>query len=206
MVTRRMLRMRSLAVLVAVLVAVLLGGGTGVALADAPPEPGEGPERIEVLLLVVEGCPFCARMSAFLDDLAEFVGPAMTIERVDVEADEGGRERWHDEVRARGLEPTRVPVVVLGERIWVGTDDRIEQEIVGAVLARAAPQSPSTAPAPTPAPAPAPTPRVGEQPAQADAAGSASRGVALTIVAVLGLGAVGVGVRSRTRAGRPDTP
>lgn len=204
-------------VLSLVLPVVALVAPAGAAAAED--DRSEDRATVTVVVFVVEGCPFCARMEAFLADLADFVGPAMVVERVDVDTDPEGRERWHIELRARDVEPGRVPAVVIDELVWVGVDDRIEQAIVSAVLERTtppeggmpepAPRTPE--PGPLPAPAPAPAPDVGEASAQVDTAGRSTRRNALAAVVALGLGAatvgaVTVGVRSRTRAGGPGTP
>lgn len=207
-------------VLSLVLLVVVLAAPAGAAAAGTGEDDrSEDPATVTVVAFVVEGCPFCARMETFLADLADFVGPAMVVERVDVDADPEGRERWHTELRARGVEPGRVPAVVIDELVWVGVDDRIERAIVSAVLERTAspeagpPEGGAPEPAPRapesgppPAPAPAPTPDVGETSVQAGSAGRSTRRIVVAAVVVLGLGAVAAGVRSRTRAGRPGTP
>ena len=194
-------------VLSLVLLVVVLAAPAGAAAAGTGEDDrSEDPATVTVVAFVVEGCPFCARMEAFLADLADFVGPAMVVERVDVDADPEGRERWHAELQARGVEPGRVPAVVVDELVWVGVDDRIEQAIVSAVLERTTPPEVGThEPAPR-APEPAPTPDVGETPGQVETAGPSTRRIVVAAVVVLGLGAVAAGVRSRTRAGRPGTP
>lgn len=208
-------------VLSLVLLAVVLAapaGAVGAPAAAAAEGDGTDHATVTVVAFVVEGCPFCARMEAFLADLADFVGPAMAVERVDVDADPEGRERWHTELRARDVEPGRVPAVVIDELVWVGVDDRIEQAIVSAVLERTgppevgapepAPRTPEPAPEPgtPPAPESAPTPDVGETPVQVDPAGRSTRRIVVAAVVALGLGAATVGVRSRTRVGRPGAP
>ena len=193
-------------VLSLVLLVVVLAAPAGAAAAEAAEGGGTDHATVTVVAFVVEGCPFCARMEAFLADLADFVGPAMVVERIDVDADPEGRERWHTELRARGVEPGRVPAVVIDELVWVGVDDRIEQAIVSAVLERTGPPEVG-APEPAPrTPEPAPTPDVGETPAQVDSAGRSTRRIVVAAVVVLGLGAATVGVRSRSRAGRPSRP
>ena len=191
-----------------VLLVVVLAAPAGAAAADtAEDDRSEDPATVTVVVFVVEGCPFCARMEASLADLADFVGPAMVVERVDVDADPEGRERWHTELRARGVEPGRVPAVVIDELVWVGVDDRIEQAIVSAVLERTGPPevgAPESGP--PPAPEPAPTPDVGETSVQADGSGRSTRRIVVAAVVALSLGAVAIGVRSRTRAGGPGTP
>ena len=201
-------------VLSLVLLVVVLAAPAGAETVEAAAAAGtaeddrsEDPGTVTVVVFVVEGCPFCARMEAFLADLADFVGPAMVVERVDVDVDPGGRERWHAELRARDVEPGRVPAVVIDELVWVGADDRIEQAIVSAVLERTGPpEVGAPEPGPPPAPAPAPTPDAGETSAQAGSAGRSTRRIVVAAVVALGLGAATVGVRSRTRAGGPGTP
>jgi thiol-disulfide isomerase/thioredoxin len=137
-----------------------------------------GGARADDLTLVsfgLEGCPHCERLDEFLDELEQRYGGALTIERHEISGDPAARALWEREVTLRGQQPTAVPTVVLGERIWVGFDERVRLELEAAV-------------ADLVADAPVGPPGPGEHPTPPPAAGD--------VVEVPGLGAIDVATRS----------
>jgi thiol-disulfide isomerase/thioredoxin len=124
-----------------VVLLVLLGAASG-ARADA----------VTLVSFGLEGCPHCERLDEVLDDLEQRYGDALTIERHELSGDPAARALWEREVTLRGQQPTAVPTVILGERIWVGFDERIREELEAAVASMVA-----GAPAGPPAPGEAPT-------------------------------------------------
>ncbi|MFW5934081.1 MAG: hypothetical protein ACOCT8_05060, partial [Actinomycetota bacterium] len=90
-------------------------------------------DEVELLYFGADGCPYCAQMEVFLDDLEAQMGPALRVERFEVSNDPAGRQRWVEELRARGVEPSGVPSTVLDDRVWVGFDESVAAEITSAV-------------------------------------------------------------------------
>lgn len=144
---------RSLAVAAIVLLALpwLLGAlglddtlddvGPGVAGRDHRVDVATGPtpvaahDPVELRYFGADGCPYCAQMEAFLQELEIDAGPALRIERFEVSRDPAARQRWEAEMHERGRAAEGVPTTVLDERVWVGFNDRIADEITVAVTA-----------------------------------------------------------------------
>ncbi len=137
---------------------LVLVAGLLALLAVAVPARGEDP--VSLLYFGAEGCPYCAQMETFLDDLEGRFDDALVVERHDVADDRAARERWVEELAARGQEARGVPTVILDEEVWTGFDAsiaaRIEAAVAGQVESRtAAPRlPPDDVPAAGPTPAP----------------------------------------------------
>ena len=116
-----------------------------VAVAAVAPPAAADEDGVTLLYFGTETCPFCERMEDFLDELETAHGDALTVERFEV-AEPGARQRWQDEMAARGQQASGVPTVILGDRVWVGYDGAITASIertVDAEVARAASPPPS---------------------------------------------------------------
>jgi cytochrome c biogenesis protein CcdA/glutaredoxin len=138
---QRRLRAAAVVPVLPVLFAVLL---LAALVAAASPAAAEG-QRVTLLYFGADGCPYCDQMEAVLDDLERTHAGELTIERHEVSGDPAARQRWVDELAARGQEASGVPTVVLGDRVWVGFSDgivtSIEAAVAVAVAARAPPAS-----------------------------------------------------------------
>ncbi len=99
--------------------------------------------RVELLYFGSDTCPFCQRMEAYLDELEARFSPPLEVARHEVSGDPAARERWESELLARGYTPSGVPTAILGDRVWIGFDDRVATEVARAVatLAAAAPDA-----------------------------------------------------------------
>ena len=106
-------------------------------------ETGPAQHTVELIIFHGEGCPHCARMLAFLDDLEARV-PELTVVRYEVWYDQANQVIFRDTLARLGEEPSAVPTVVLGGRVYVGyTDalaDRIET-VVGDLAAGVTPDA-----------------------------------------------------------------
>ena len=126
---------RGLLILLAVLFA---------SLAMALPARGEDP--VTLLYFGADGCPYCAQMEVFLGDLEERFGDELVIERHEVSGDPAARDRWVNEMAARGQEARGVPTAILEDTVWVGFDAsigaRVEAAVAEEIEARAPPPSP----------------------------------------------------------------
>ncbi len=126
---------RGLLILLAVLFALL---------AMALPARGEDP--VTLLYFGADGCPYCAQMEVFLGDLEERFGDELVIERHEVSGDPAARDRWVNEMAARGQEARGVPTAILEDTVWVGFDAsigaRVEAAVAEEIEARAPPPSP----------------------------------------------------------------
>ena len=111
---------------------------------------------VTLLYFGTETCPFCERMEDFLDELEAVHGDALTVERFEV-AQPTARQRWQEEMAARGHQASGVPTVIVGDRVWVGYDGAItaaiERTVEDAVERAAAPTPPDDPAEPGP-PAP----------------------------------------------------
>lgn len=129
---------------------LVLAAGLFALLAIAVPAHGEDP--VTVLYFGADGCPYCAQMEGFLDDLEQRFGDDLVIERHEVSGDPAARDRWIAEMAARGQEARGVPTTILDDNVWVGFDASIGARVEAAVAAEigtpaASRSSPSDEPA-----------------------------------------------------------
>ncbi len=110
-------------------------------LAVALPARGEDP--VTLLYFGADGCPYCAEMEVFLDDLEERFGDDLVVERHEVSDDPAARDRWIEEMAARGEEARGVPTTILDETVCVGFDAsigaRVEATVAAEIEGRASP-------------------------------------------------------------------
>lgn len=118
--------MRPAAIVVLLAALALVGFGPGLALAADEP--------VTVEYFWGEGCPYCVQQAAFLDEL-EARHPDVVVERYEVWSDEANQQRMADALAAFGEQPTGVPATVIGDRYWVGFNERIATDIEQAVEA-----------------------------------------------------------------------
>jgi thiol-disulfide isomerase/thioredoxin len=108
--------------------------------------PARGEDPVTLLYFGADGCPYCAQMEVFLDDLEDRFGDDLIIERHEVSDDPAARDRWVEEVAARGQEARGVPTAILDDMVWVGFDAsigaRVEAAAAAGIEARAAPSGP----------------------------------------------------------------
>jgi thiol-disulfide isomerase/thioredoxin len=95
--------------------------------------PAQAEEPVTVLFFKADGCPYCAVLADVLDDIGEQHAGQLVIQHFEVSGDVAARQRWADELEARGMEPTAVPTTILGARVWVGFSDRIADDIAAAI-------------------------------------------------------------------------
>jgi glutaredoxin len=99
--------------------------------------PARASEPVTVLYFGADGCPYCAQMEAFLDDLEERRGDDVEVIRHEVSSDPAARDRWVRELAERGQQASGVPVVIIGDEVWLGFDagigTRIEESVAAAV-------------------------------------------------------------------------
>ena len=119
--------------------------------------PARGEDPATLLYFGADGCPYCTQMEAFLDDLEERFGDDLVIERHEVSADPAARDRWVEEMTARGQEARGVPTAILDEMVWVGFDAsigaRVEAAVASEIEARAPPPTPPSDDVPAELPA-----------------------------------------------------
>ena len=114
-----------------VMAAALAPIGTAHATSDSdvvnPP-----PDTVELVIFHGDGCPHCAGMLEFLDDLEERV-PALEVVAYEVWYDTTNQAIFIETLARLGEEPSAVPTVVVDGRVYVGyTDalaDRIEEVV-----------------------------------------------------------------------------
>lgn len=116
--------------LVGVLAAVVAVLGLAPPAAPAQEDPGS---EVVVEYYYGEGCPVCAVTGPWLEDL-EARTPGMRLEEVEVWEDETGRARLEDALERYRVPAVGVPVILVGERAWVGFregvhDVQIEAEV-----------------------------------------------------------------------------
>ncbi len=88
---------------------------------------------VELIVFHGDGCPHCARMLAFLDDLEARV-PELTVVRYEVWYDRANQVIFVDTLAELGQEPSAVPTVVFGGRVYVGYTDALAERIETVVL------------------------------------------------------------------------
>ena len=112
--------------------ATLLALGSSDATAG-PIDTSPPPETVELIIFHGDGCPHCARMLAFLDDLEARV-PELTVVRYEVWYDQANQVIFLDTLAQLGEEPSAVPTVVLGGRVYVGYSDALADRIETVVV------------------------------------------------------------------------
>ncbi|MFW2334671.1 hypothetical protein [Ilumatobacter sp.] len=130
----------TLLVAVFAVVAGLLLGDTDVAAAPTPDDPvGE----VELVVFHGDGCPHCASMLGFLDELVERID-GLVVTEYEVWHDPANQQIFIDTLASLGEEPQAVPTVVLGEQVYVGYSQAMARQIesaVNSVLAGETPES-----------------------------------------------------------------
>jgi thiol-disulfide isomerase/thioredoxin len=145
--------------------------------------PAAASEPVTLLYFGADGCPYCAQMETFLDDLEERLGDDVEVIRHEVSRDPAARDRWVRELAERGHQASGVPVAILGEQVWLGFDARIgariEAAVVAAVEDRAATEEPAEIDGPTTGSTTVQVPLFGEVDAGARSALAATALIAL---------------------------
>ena len=121
----------------ALALAITLVPGAAVAQSD-----DVRPGRIELIIFYGDGCPYCERELAFLDDL-QVREPLLEVTAYEVWNDEQNRELFVATAASHGTEPQAVPTTFLGDSVWVGFDSTVQRQIEEAVAALAAGQTPT---------------------------------------------------------------
>jgi cytochrome c biogenesis protein CcdA len=108
--------------------------------------PARAAASVTLLYFGSDTCPYCAQMSLFLDDLEAEYGDELRIERFEVSGDLAARQRWVDELAARGQQANGVPTAILGDLVWIGFNERVAAEVEAAVVAAIAAEAEPTPP------------------------------------------------------------
>jgi glutaredoxin/uncharacterized membrane protein HdeD (DUF308 family) len=137
-VTRRPRRSFVVAVVALLGALILLPGGR----ATATVEPGD--DSIVVTVFHGDGCPHCARMLAFLDELDDRY-PSIEVRAYEVWHDAANQQRFVADMAEFGLEPRSVPTVIVGELVFVGYTDAIADRITAVVADLVADRAPTNA-------------------------------------------------------------
>ena len=99
--------------------------------------PTTPPDSIELVIFHGDGCPHCARMLEFLDGLEQRV-PELVVVRYEVWYDRANQVIFRDTMARLGEEPSAVPTVVVGDRVYVGYTDALASRIEEVVTELAA--------------------------------------------------------------------
>jgi cytochrome c biogenesis protein CcdA/glutaredoxin len=145
--------------------------------------PAGASEPVTLLYFGADGCPYCAQMESFLDDLEERSGDDLEVVRHELSSDPAARDRWVRELAQRGHRASGVPVAILGDQVWLGFDARIgariEQAVAAAVEDRAPPELAGGIDEPTTGDTTVTVPLIGEVDAGARSALAATALIAL---------------------------
>ena len=143
------------AVAMATVVLPVVGSGPAAAAEDpAPSQPALAEDlsealtddgRVELLFFGSLSCPYCHQMEVYLDELEATFSPPLEVSRYEVSGDPAARQRWEDELLARGYTPSGVPTTILGDRVWIGFDENVARDITRSVATLAA-RAPTSAP------------------------------------------------------------
>ena len=117
-----------------IVVLLLLFVTTTVGLLDVGRAGATSPDadRVELIVFHGDGCPHCAAMLDFLDEL-EDEHDGLVITAYEVWYDEENLRTFTAMLAALGEEPTAVPTVVIDGVVIVGHSDAIERRIEGIV-------------------------------------------------------------------------
>lgn len=106
--------------------------------------PDAGADTIELVIFHGEGCPHCANMLEFLDELqGEY--DDLVVDDYEVWYDRDNQQIFIDTLAALGEEPDAVPTVVVDGQVVVGHSPAIERRIEGIVDDLSAGRAPSDA-------------------------------------------------------------
>lgn len=131
------------ALLMAAVAAVLPLGIARAATEPVDTTPGDDLEaRVELVVFHGDGCPHCAKMLDFLDDLeGRFDG--LDVVRYEVWHDAGNQSIFRSTMARYGEEARSVPTVIVGDRIYVGYSDALADRIETVVSDLGAGRTPS---------------------------------------------------------------
>lgn len=90
-------------------------------------------ETVTVEVFWAEGCPYCAAELEFLADLAERQEGVEVVD-YEVSRDPVHAALFEETMAARGMEAVAVPTTVIGDRVWVGFDASVADEIAAMVV------------------------------------------------------------------------
>ncbi len=108
-------------------------------------DDGAADTTIELVVFHGDGCPHCARMLAFLDELdARY--PTLDVVAHEVWHDTANQIVFGDTLAQYGEEPRAVPTVVVGGQVFVGYQAAIADRIESIVHELAAGREPATGP------------------------------------------------------------
>lgn len=130
----------ALAAGITALIASVPGATADAAPPDTTPDGGSA-GRIELVVFYGEGCPYCARELAFLDELDERQ-PLLDVTALEVWHDADNRALFVEMASEHGIEARSVPTTFLGELVWVGFDSSVGEQIEQAVAALTAGRAP----------------------------------------------------------------
>lgn len=109
---------------------------------------------VEVHFISGEGCPHCAKARPFLDELAAR-HPGVAVHEIEIWKNRDNRPRARALAQRWGIELESVPVILIGERWWVGfAEEPMGREIaetIAACLAQGCAEPVVAAPAAAPA-------------------------------------------------------
>lgn len=94
-------------------------------------EPDEFDAEVAVVWFWGDGCPVCADQRPFVEELHGRDG--VSVLAYEVYDDQENQERFQDVIDAYGIPTAGVPTLFVGERYWVGDDDRMRSEIEAAI-------------------------------------------------------------------------
>ena len=120
---------RAVALLVLILAAVTAGPLIDVRRASAGPEPAD---TVELVVFHGDGCPHCAAMLEFLDEL-QTRHPELRVAEYEVWYDPANRQLFAATLAALGEDADAVPTVVVAGVVIVGHSGAIERRIEGIV-------------------------------------------------------------------------
>ncbi|MFV0287026.1 MAG: hypothetical protein ACK5IM_11710 [Demequina sp.] len=86
----------------------------------------------DLVLFWGDGCPNCEKERAWLETV-ESDYPDLEIAQYEVWNDEANRELFEAEAERLGFTAGSVPTTIIGERVWIGWTDAIEQDMAGAI-------------------------------------------------------------------------
>ncbi|MFW2513077.1 hypothetical protein ACNI3K_04805 [Demequina sp. SO4-13] len=88
----------------------------------------------DLVLFWGDGCPNCKAERAWLEEV-EVQHPDLRVAQYEVWNDEANQELFAQEAERLGFEAGSVPTTIIGERVWIGWTDQIEQDMAGAIAA-----------------------------------------------------------------------
>lgn len=126
------LRIAAMTVAAAAFTVLMLASASPAAAALSDATASAVDPDADLVLFWGDGCPNCAAEKEWLETV-EVQHPDIQIAQYEVWGDAANQDLFAQEAQRLGFEAGSVPTTIVGERVWIGWTDQIEQDLAGAI-------------------------------------------------------------------------